>query len=500
MAWLRRVRLRLPARGLRLNGSDPGRSGRVRAHRGRRARRAGRLQRRRAGPRPVAVRSGTGHRRGAGEPRRRAASRRSAGPALGWRRPPGRWALDARPRCLRRLLRPALPGLTLTGEVDADAAEPGHPRAPGRAGARLCPRLSPADTSSRARDGGAHRRGRTNHPEARAYAEGKEVRFIHTEASDRAVADMLTRMMGGSQVLVVPALGQVPDAALGDVYVFTNGIRGEGSLGYQPDVVDRPPGALGYSPVRWLVRVTWPPGTTARVLRSAAEVPDAASRGEVTLERTEIVVNMPLVTWPGGQREPSEPTGLSLGNLRCVSRPSWRVRASPRKVAVESAPRSRSCRGRSAHARCRVARPCLQSAWLPSDTAGMAALSSSRVAPTVTVSLGQGRPGPIRGHRYPRGVMPARERSASAHRQPGYGSAEGAAERRVPSRLDQARWVPERGSGKPARGDGAGGRVGRRPGRRLAGQRRAGIARTRGRTSRARRSSASRSRALKTWK
>ncbi|MBX6341589.1 MAG: hypothetical protein IRY97_03955, partial [Thermomicrobiaceae bacterium] len=83
-------------------------------------------------------------------------------------------------------------------------------------------------------------------PQVRAYAEGKEVRFIHTEASDPAVAGMLTRMMGGSQVLVVPALAQVPDAALADVYVFTNGILGEGPLGYQPDVVDRPPGAPGY--------------------------------------------------------------------------------------------------------------------------------------------------------------------------------------------------------------------------------------------------------------
>ncbi len=138
-------------------------------------------------------------------------------------------------------------------------------------------------------------------PPVTAYAEGGEIRFIHTEASDPGVAELLTAMMK-SPVLTVPALAQVPESALAAVYVFRNGIRGRGPFGYQPDVFDRPPGTDGYSPLRAVHVVTWKDARAARLLRSAAEVKDAVAKGEVTIERPGVVVNMPFLTWPGGRR------------------------------------------------------------------------------------------------------------------------------------------------------------------------------------------------------
>jgi hypothetical protein len=38
------------------------------------------------------------------------------------------------------------------------------------------------------------------------------------------------------------------------------------------------------------------------VLTSAAEVKQAAQRGELTVEETDVVINMPMVTWPRGHR------------------------------------------------------------------------------------------------------------------------------------------------------------------------------------------------------
>jgi hypothetical protein len=138
-------------------------------------------------------------------------------------------------------------------------------------------------------------------PPVKGYMEGKEIRFIHTEASDAKVAELLTDMMG-SPVLVVPALAQAPNATLSNVYVFTNGIRGEGPLGFQPDVFDNPPGTAGYSPLRALNLVTWKRLESARELKSAAEVKRAVNRAEVTSERPGVIINMPLLTWPGGRR------------------------------------------------------------------------------------------------------------------------------------------------------------------------------------------------------
>jgi hypothetical protein len=138
-------------------------------------------------------------------------------------------------------------------------------------------------------------------PAGRGYAEGKEIYFIHTETSDSGVAEKLTGMMK-SPVIYVPALANVPDEALANVYPFTNGVKGTGPFGFQPDVFDNPPGTDGYTPLRRMNIVTWVDETKARELKSAAEVLAAKDAGEVTIEQPGVVINMPFVVWDGGKR------------------------------------------------------------------------------------------------------------------------------------------------------------------------------------------------------
>ena len=138
-------------------------------------------------------------------------------------------------------------------------------------------------------------------PAGKAYAEGKEIYFVHTEASDAGVAEKLTAMMK-SPVMLVPSLADVPDEALANVYVFTNGVEGSGPFGFQADVFDNPPGTDGYTPLRRLNVITWAEGTTARELKSVAEVLEAESNGELGIEQPGVVINMPFVVWDGGQR------------------------------------------------------------------------------------------------------------------------------------------------------------------------------------------------------
>lgn len=138
-------------------------------------------------------------------------------------------------------------------------------------------------------------------PPVDGYLEGQAVRFIHTEASDPEVAALLSRMKG-SPVLVVPALARAPEEMLGNVYVFTNGVAGDGPLEYQNDVFDRPPGTPGYRPLRALNLVTWKEGRVPRLLKAADQVEAALAQGEIALERPGVVINMPLLTWPGGHR------------------------------------------------------------------------------------------------------------------------------------------------------------------------------------------------------
>jgi len=55
-------------------------------------------------------------------------------------------------------------------------------------------------------------------PAGKAYAEGNEIYFVHTEASDAGVAEKLTNMMQ-SPVVFVPSLASVPGESLANAYV-----------------------------------------------------------------------------------------------------------------------------------------------------------------------------------------------------------------------------------------------------------------------------------------
>lgn len=138
-------------------------------------------------------------------------------------------------------------------------------------------------------------------PAGRAYAEGKEIYFSHTEVSDPGIAETLTNMMK-SPVLTVPSLADVPESSLADVYVFENGLAGKGPLGFQPDVFDSPPGTPGYSPLRQIILVSWSDPTQARELKSETEILEAETAGELTTKKSGVVVNMPFMVWDGGKR------------------------------------------------------------------------------------------------------------------------------------------------------------------------------------------------------
>ena len=138
-------------------------------------------------------------------------------------------------------------------------------------------------------------------PAGRAYAGGKEIFFTHTEASDTGIAEKLSNMMK-SPVLYVPALADVPESALANVYVFENGLTGKGPLGFQPDVYNNPPGTDGYSPLRQIILTKWADGIKAVELKSAAEILQAEKDGKLTTTKSGVVVNMPFLVWDGGKR------------------------------------------------------------------------------------------------------------------------------------------------------------------------------------------------------
>lgn len=139
-------------------------------------------------------------------------------------------------------------------------------------------------------------------PPVPAHYDGERIFFVHPAVSDSEIAGTLTDMMGGSPVLTEPSLADVSDEATDDVYVFANGIEGPGPLGHQLDVFPSAPGDFAHRSLREVVLVSWTDESDARELTSAEEVEAAEEAGAVDFERPGVVVNAPVLVWPGGQR------------------------------------------------------------------------------------------------------------------------------------------------------------------------------------------------------
>jgi hypothetical protein len=105
-----------------------------------------------------------------------------------------------------------------------------------------------------------------------------------------------------SPVLYVPSLAKAPDEMLTNVYVFTNGLAGSGPLKFQADVFENSPDDAEYTPLRRIVFVTWTDAGEAQEIKAATDIETLAANGDVTLEVSDVVVNMPFITWKGGKR------------------------------------------------------------------------------------------------------------------------------------------------------------------------------------------------------
>ena len=69
----------------------------------------------------------------------------------------------------------------------------------------------------------------------------------------------------------------------------------ESPIGFQLGVSSALPGEKGYSPLSQLNYVKWNSNATPRILKSAAEILTAEKNGELSIAKTNIVINSPAV-------------------------------------------------------------------------------------------------------------------------------------------------------------------------------------------------------------
>jgi hypothetical protein len=132
-------------------------------------------------------------------------------------------------------------------------------------------------------------------PLVQCWYKGQVAYYIQTEASDAALAQQ-------QDVNYVPLLANVlsaSPAAVDDIYHVTNFKQG--------NVIPSAPIPAGpgntdpnYSPLWQVSLVTWNQGTNPYVLKSEEDVKTAEANGLVTIVKTNIVVNCPVIYTPFG--------------------------------------------------------------------------------------------------------------------------------------------------------------------------------------------------------
>lgn len=131
---------------------------------------------------------------------------------------------------------------------------------------------------------------------------GKDsVYYIITDSSNKTLAERIADKQGAA-VQFAPKLRWAPAASQDPVYMFTNGIKGDGLYGFQGEVfASTPAQPEKYSPLRSVSLVSWKNGQKPQVLDSADDVLKAARDSRVKITNTNVTINAPQISWPGGQ-------------------------------------------------------------------------------------------------------------------------------------------------------------------------------------------------------
>lgn len=131
------------------------------------------------------------------------------------------------------------------------------------------------------------------------WFQGQPALYIQTDASDPGLALQ-------QHVNAVPQLSdaiKAPGGAVDDIYHVTNFKQGN-IIASAPIPTGPKNTNPNYSPLWQVTTVTWNSGIAPRVLTSEEEVKGARDNGEVTLAKTNIVVNCPVVFTPQGGKLP----------------------------------------------------------------------------------------------------------------------------------------------------------------------------------------------------
>lgn len=134
-------------------------------------------------------------------------------------------------------------------------------------------------------------------PLSKGFVDGKVSYFVATDASEKQIVSSISNTTNYT-VNYAPSLANTSESSRQQGYVFLNGLKGTGPMGSQLSVATALPGDSDYSPLFQINYVKWTPDAmkNIRILKSADEIMAAQKSGELTISKSNIVINSPFIS------------------------------------------------------------------------------------------------------------------------------------------------------------------------------------------------------------
>ncbi|MBU2239730.1 MAG: hypothetical protein KJ868_17115 [Gammaproteobacteria bacterium] len=139
-------------------------------------------------------------------------------------------------------------------------------------------------------------------PLLHGWHEGKEVRYITTDVSDQEVAKVKNANYAPRLREAIPQYPKPPQVktVLERVYAFPNQEQSWSVFASVPEPLGYESQNTHYSPLWLMYVVVWKDPSKAKELTSEEAILTAEDQGLVTIERTDIVLNCPVIPFVVG--------------------------------------------------------------------------------------------------------------------------------------------------------------------------------------------------------
>lgn len=138
-------------------------------------------------------------------------------------------------------------------------------------------------------------------PMHKGIYEGNQVLYIITDGSDKDYAKIISEKQEWN-IELASVLADVPESTLQKLFIFKNGVKGDGIYGFQDEVFSSTPSQKSqYSALNSIIEVTWKVGQKEIEFKSAIDIIAAEEGGRIEFNEKRIVLNTPQIIWPDGQ-------------------------------------------------------------------------------------------------------------------------------------------------------------------------------------------------------